>query len=204
MTIDLDQTDYATVEAAIVTSKGTMVATFFPEQAPRHVRNFLTLARQGFYDGVAFHRLARNFVVQVGCPHSKRSATGIPGTGIPGTGGPGYTVPAEFSDLPHHRGVLSMARGPDVNSGGSQFFVVLADHARHLDGQYSVFGKLEEGLDVLDAIGSVDCDFGPTGERSKPKERVDILRIELRPRQQREPVGEAKDAAAGKVMEQEN
>lgn len=183
MAIDLDQTDYATVEAAIVTSKGTMVATFVPEQAPRHVRNFLLLAQQGFYDGVAFHRIVRNFMVQVGCPHSRQGATGIPGTG-----GPGHTVPAEFSDLPHHRGVLSMARGPDVNSAGSQFFVVLADHARHLDGQYTVFGKLEEGLDVLDAIGSVECDFGPTGERSKPKERVTIHKIELRPRQHREPV----------------
>lgn len=183
MAIDLDQTDYATVEAAIVTTKGTMVATFVPEQAPRHVRNFLLLAQQGFYDGVAFHRIVRNFMVQAGCPHSRQGATGVPGTG-----GPGHTVPAEFSDLPHHRGVLSMARGPDVNSAGSQFFVVLADHARHLDGQYTVFGKLEEGLDVLDAIGSVDCDFGPTGERSKPKERVVIHKIELRPRQHREPV----------------
>lgn len=183
MAIDLDQTDYATVEAAIVTSKGTMVATFVPEQAPRHVRNFLLLAQQGFYDGVAFHRIVRNFMVQAGCPHSRQGATGVPGTG-----GPGHTVPAEFSDLPHHRGVLSMARGPDVNSAGSQFFVVLADHARHLDGQYTVFGKLEEGLDVLDAIGSVECDFGPTGERSKPKERVTIHKIELRPRQHREPV----------------
>ena len=192
MAMDLDQTDYATVEAAIVTSKGTMIATFFPEQAPRHVRNFLTLAQQGFYDGVAFHRVARNFVVQVGCPHSKRGATGMPGTG-----GPGYTVPAEFNDLPHQRGVLSMARGPDVNSAGSQFFVVTADHAAHLDGQYTVFGKIEEGLEVLDAITSVECEFGPTGERSKPKERIEITGIRLQPRQQREPAAPAPEAEQG-------
>src|SRR5690606_7700732 len=105
--------------------------------------SFLSLAQQGFYDGVAFHRIVRNFVVQAGCPHSREGATGQPGTG-----GPGYTLPAEFSDLPHVRGTLSMARGRDPNSAGSQFFVVHAAHASFLDGQYTVFGKVEEGLDV--------------------------------------------------------
>ncbi|MBL8732115.1 MAG: peptidylprolyl isomerase [Planctomycetes bacterium] len=180
--MDLDQTDPATIEAAVVTDKGTLVVTFFPEQAPRHVRAFLTLAQQGFYDGVAFHRIVRNFMIQTGCPHSKKG-----GSGMPGTGGPGYTLPAEFNDIPHTRGVLSMARARDPNSAGSQFFIVHADHADFLDGQYTVFGKVEAGLDVLDGIAGIECDFGPGGERSKPKTRVEIQRIELRPRQQREP-----------------
>lgn len=181
--MDLDLTDPAAIEAAIVTDKGTLVVTFFPEQAPKHVRSFLTLAQQGFYDGVAFHRVVRNFMVQGGCPHSKQG-----GTGTPGTGGPGYRLQAEFSDIPHTRGVVSMARGQDPNSAGSQFFLVHGDHARHLDGQYTVFGKIEEGLDVLDQIANVDCDFvAATGERSKPKERIEIRHIELRARQQRTP-----------------
>lgn len=178
--MDLDQTDPTTIEAALVTDKGTLVVTFFPEQAPRHVRSFLTLAQQGFYDGVAFHRVLKNFMIQTGCPHSKRGAKGMPGTG-----GPGYQLPAEFNDIPHRRGILSMARARDPNSAGSQFFIVHGEHASFLDGQYTVFGRVEDGLDVLDTIASVDCDFGGGGERSKPKERVEIQRIELRPRQQR-------------------
>ena len=87
--MDLDQTDPAAIEAALVTDKGTMIVTFFPEQAPKHVRSFLTLAQQGFYDGVAFHRIVRNFMVQTGCPHTK---AGAERGGVAGTGGPGYHV----------------------------------------------------------------------------------------------------------------
>jgi peptidyl-prolyl cis-trans isomerase B (cyclophilin B) len=181
--MDLAETDPNTIEAALVTDKGTLVVTFFPEQAPQHVRSFLNLAQNGFYNGIAFHRIVRNFMVQTGCPHSKVGAMGQPGTG-----GPGYQLPAEFSDIPHTRGVLSMARGRDANSAGSQFFIVHGAHADFLDGQYTVFGKVEDGLDVLDEIASVDCDFGPMGERSSPKHRIEIQRIELRPRQQREDV----------------
>jgi peptidyl-prolyl cis-trans isomerase B (cyclophilin B) len=188
--MDLDQTDPAAVEAALVTDKGTMVVTFFPEQAPKHVRSFLELAQQGFYDGIAFHRIVRNFMIQTGCPHSKMGATGQPGTG-----GPGYRLQAEFNDIPHHRGILSMARARDPNSAGSQFFIVHSQHAAALDGQYTVFGKVEEGLEVLDEIASVECEFGPGGERSKPKERVEIRRIELRPRQQRNDAGGQTPAA---------
>ncbi len=178
--MDLDQTDPNAIEAALVTDKGTMVVTFFPEQAPRHVRNFLELAQKGFYHGVAFHRVIRNFMVQTGCPNSKKGATGTPGTG-----GPGHQVPAEFNDLPHVRGTVSMARAQDPNSAGSQFFVVHGEHASFLDGQYTVFGKVEEGLEVLDQIANVDCSFGETGERSVPTERIEIRRIELRERQAR-------------------
>jgi len=179
--MDLETTDPATIEAVLVTDKGPLVVTFFPEQAPRHVRSFLTLAQQGFYDGVAFHRVIRNFMVQTGCPHSKKGAKGMPGTG-----GPGYQLPAEFNDVPHTRGVLSMARARDPNSAGSQFFIVHGDHASFLDGQYTAFGKVEEGFDVLDAIAAVECEFGSSGERSKPTERIEIRGVELRPRQPRE------------------
>lgn len=180
--IDLETTDPMTIEAAMVTSKGTMVITFFPDKAPAHVQNFLRLAQRGFYDGLAFHRVIRNFMVQGGCPNTKVGATGQPGTGRPE--GPG--VRAEFNDTEHRRGVLSMARSRDPNSAGSQFFIVHGEHASHLDGQYTAFGKVEDGLDVLDDIASVDCQFGPSGERSTPVERVEIQRIDLRPRQQRE------------------
>ena len=190
--MDLEQTDPSTIEAAVVTDKGTMVITFFPEQARQHVHSFLKLAQQGFYDGIAFHRIVRNFMVQTGCPNSKQGAAGQPGTG-----GPGYNLPAEFSDLPHTRGTVSMARARDPNSAGSQFFIVHGDHASFLDGQYTVFAKVEEGLDVLDEIASIDCDFGPAGERSVPRQRVEIQRIELRPRQQRQPAEPANGAAAG-------
>ena len=177
-----DQLDPAAVEAAIVTDKGTMVVTFFAEQAPQHVQSFLKLARDGYYDGLAFHRIVRGFMIQGGCPHTRSGATGEPGTG-----GPGYTLPAEFHDVPHTRGIVSMARARDPNSAGSQFFIVHADHATFLDGQYTVFGKVEEGLDVLDTIASVECGFGPTGEKSVPKERIEIRHVELRPRTAREP-----------------
>lgn len=187
--MDLDQTDHATIEAVLVTDKGSMVVTFFPEQAQKHVRSFLTLAQQGFYEGTTFHRIVRNFMVQAGCPHSK------PGSlAQPGTGGPGFQLPAEFNDIKHTRGIVSMARARDSNSAGSQFFIVQVDTADFLDGQYTVFGKVEEGLDVLDAIASVDCEFGPAGERSKPKERISILGITLRPRQQRQPAEGAQEA----------
>ena len=182
--MDLETTDPATIEAALVTDKGAMVVTFFSEQAPQHVASFLKLAQEGFYDGTSFHRIVRNFMIQGGCPHSKLDEAGQPGAGQPGTGGPGFTLPAELSDIHHERGVLSMARGPDPNSAGSQFFVVHGD-AGHLDGQYTAFGKIEEGLDVLDAIASIDCEFGPTGEKSAPQERVEIQSIELGPRQER-------------------
>lgn len=175
-----DQAEMAQLEAAIVTDKGTMVVVFFPDKAPNHVRNWLTLAQQGFYDGVAFHRVIRNFMIQTGCPNTRDGATGQPGTG-----GPGHRVMAEFNDTPHTRGVLSMARGQDPNSAGSQFFVVHANHARHLDGQYTAFGRVVAGLEVLDQIAGVECDFGPIGERSVPRERVVIRSIEIRPRQER-------------------
>lgn len=179
--MDIENTDPNTIEAVMATNKGAMVITFFPDKAPQHVRNFLQLAQQGFYEGLAFHRVIRNFMVQAGCPNTRAGATGTPGTGRPDA----PPLRQEFNDLPHTRGILSMARGADPNSAGSQFFIVHGDHAKHLDGQYTVFGKVEEGLEVLDEIASVDCNFGAMGERSTPRERIEITHIELRPRQQR-------------------
>ncbi len=172
--IDLETADLANLEAVIHTDKGDMRIGFYPEQAPEHVKSFLSLAQKGYYDGLAFHRVVRNFMIQGGCPNTREGATGIPGTG-----GPGYNVPAEFSDLPHKRGVLSAARSQDPNSAGSQFFVVHAEHATHLDHQYTVFGYVKEGLDVLDTIASVEVDFGPGGERSVPTERIGMTSVEV-------------------------
>jgi len=182
--IDLDQTDPSTLEAELVTSKGSLVVTFFADKAPGHVHNFLKLCLEGFYDGTAFHRVIRNFMIQGGCPNTRPGATGQPGTGRP----EGTALRAEFNDTRHTRGVLSMARGGhDVNSAGSQFFVVHAEQATHLDGQYTAFGVVEEGLEVLDEIAGLECEFGPGGEKAKPKERVEIERVEVRQRQDRAP-----------------
>jgi peptidyl-prolyl cis-trans isomerase B (cyclophilin B) len=180
--LDLERADLDQLEAVVDTDKGTMVVTFFPDRAPKHVKNFLTLAQQGFYDGLAFHRVIRNFMIQTGCPNTKQGARGRPGTG-----GPGHRVMAEFNDTPHMRGVLSMARSQDPDSAGSQFFFVHAEHARHLDRNYTAFGVVEEGLDVLDQIAATECEFGPGGERSVPKERIEIKKVTVRQRQQRAP-----------------
>ena len=185
--VKLEDLDLAKTQVILVTNYGEMQLAFRPDKAPRHVENFVKLCLQGFYDGTKFHRVIRNFMIQGGCPNSKQGAGGTPGTG-----NPGYNVPAEFNDIHHERGILSMARAQDPNSAGSQFFVVHGD-AGFLDGQYTVFGKVEEGLDVLDEIASIPCEFGPGGEQSVPTERVEIQRVELRERQQRDSEGEQAD-----------
>ena len=172
--IDLETVDLATLEATMDTAKGTMVIGFYPEKAPGHVRNFAKLAQEGFYDGLAFHRIIKSFMIQGGCPHTREGATSHPGTG-----GPGYQIEAEFSDLPHERGVLSMARSSDPNSAGSQFFVVHGERVASLDGQYTVFGYLKEGHDVLDEIAGVEVSFAG-GVRSEPVDRVGIERVSVR------------------------
>src|SRR6476661_4308605 len=129
--------------AVIKTSEGEMVVEFWSDVAPNTVENFKKLAKQGFYDGTAFHRVIKGFMAQGGDPNtkdeSKRNQWGM--------GGPGYKVNAEFNDRKHTRGVLSMARSGDPNSAGSQFFICLAD-APHLDRQYTAFGRLIKGDDV--------------------------------------------------------
>jgi len=165
--MDLDDVDFSRVRARFVTDKGEILLGFFPDKAPRTVRNFLELADKQFYDGLLFHRVIKDFMVQGGCPE---------GTG---TGGPGHTIEAEFNDTPHERGVISMARSRHPDSAGSQFFFVHSDHASHLDGQYTAFGRIVEGLDVLDALASVECEFGTGGERSRPTEDLHLNRIIL-------------------------
>ena len=131
---------------------GVMIAELYEDVAPLTVDNFLSLANKGFYDNLTFHRVIPGFMIQGGCPKGN------------GTGGPGYHIKGEFSangvknDLKHTRGVLSMARAAQPDSAGSQFFIMHAD-APHLDGQYAAFGKVIEGLEVVDRIASVRTDY---------------------------------------------
>jgi peptidyl-prolyl cis-trans isomerase B (cyclophilin B) len=154
--------------AVITTTKGDITLEFWPDIAPGHVENFKKLAKKGFYDGTAFHRIIKGFMIQGGCPNSKKGASGQPGTG-----GPGYQIKAEFNSKNHVRGVLSAARSASPDSAGSQFFLCHGD-AKFLDKQYTAYGQLVAGDDVLEAIATV-----PTGgpERSTPSERVEIISI---------------------------
>lgn len=134
-------------QAEIRTSKGTVTVELWDDVAPKHVESFLKLSQDGFYNDLAFHRIIPNFVIQGGCPD---------GTGM---GGPGYTIDAEFNDRKHDLGVLSMARSADPNSAGSQFFICLGrDHCQHLDGKYTAFGKVIDGLDIVREIGASPTD----------------------------------------------
>lgn len=142
-------TSYPT--AIIETDLGTIELELWVDVAPRHVANFQRLAREGFYAGTGFHRVIPGFMIQGGCPD---------GTGM---GGPGWSIPAEFSDRPHERGVLSMARSAHPDSAGSQFFICLADNA-HLDGRYSAFGRVIRGIEAVDAIAAVK-----TGSADRPE-----------------------------------
>jgi peptidyl-prolyl cis-trans isomerase B (cyclophilin B) len=150
--------------AVIETSLGNIELAFFPEVAPNHVKNFIELAKKGFYDGTSFHRVIPGFMVQGGDPKSKDAKN----RGAHGTGGPGYSLKAEFNKKPHKRGILSMARSASPDSGGSQFFICVAD-AGYLDGKYTVFGEVTSGMDVVDKIVNQ-----PRDGRDNPLERVEI------------------------------
>jgi len=162
--------------AVIKTSEGEMVAEFWPEVAPNTVENFKKLARSGFYDGTAFHRIVKGFMIQGGDPLTKDPAK----ESRYGTGDPGYKIKAEFNDRSHERGVLSMARSSDPNSAGSQFFICLANVSR-LDHQYTTFGKIIKGDDVLEKIGNTEVTMSNSGERSKPTKRVTVESIKIVP-----------------------
>jgi len=158
--------------AVIKTSEGEMVLEFWPDVAPGHVENFKKLAKQGFYDGTCFHRVIKGFMIQGGDPLTKDEAN----RDRWGSGGPGYTIKAEFNDRPHLRGVLSMARtpaGPDT--AGSQFFICHAT-APHLDRQYTAFGRLVKGDDVLEKIATT-----PTEGPNRPVKRMNIDSIKIVP-----------------------
>jgi peptidyl-prolyl cis-trans isomerase B (cyclophilin B) len=162
--------------AVIKTSEGDMVLQFWTDAAPNTVENFKKLARQGFYDGTIFHRIVKEFMIQGGDPNSKDPAK----ENSYGQGGPGYNITAEFNDHSHDRGVVSMARGPDPDSAGSQFFICLAPVHR-LDHQYTTFGKLIKGQDVLEKIGDIPVTRNSMGEPSKPTKRVVIESIKIVP-----------------------
>lgn len=151
-----------TVNIVIDTNMGEIKAELYPDVAPVTVKNFVDLIKKGFYNGLAFHRVIEGFMIQGGCPKGN------------GTGGPGYCIKGEFrangvkNDLKHERGVLSMARAMDPDSAGSQFFI-MHETSPHLDGQYAAFGKVTDGMNVVDRIASVRTDFN-----DRPLEKVVI------------------------------
>lgn len=151
-----------TVNIVIDTNVGEIKAELYPDVAPVTVKNFIDLIKKGFYNGLTFHRVIEGFMIQGGCPRGN------------GTGGPGYCIKGEFrangvkNDLKHERGVLSMARAMDPDSAGSQFFI-MHETSPHLDGQYAAFGKVTDGMDVVDKIAMVRTDFN-----DRPLEKVVI------------------------------
>ena len=147
--------------AILKTSMGDLVLEFLPDKAPRTAEHFVKLAKRGFYDGLTFHRVLKDFMVQGGCPKGD------------GTGGPGFTVRAEFNDTPHVKGTVSLARGSDPHSGGSQFFICHGE-ARYLDSRYTAFAKVVEGLEVLDRIAAIPVEESRYKERSVPRDPVFI------------------------------
>lgn len=153
--IDFEKNTY---QVEFETTMGTIKLDVYPDVAPGHSRNLVGLTKIGYYDGIIFHRVIPDFMIQVGCPLGN------------GTGGPGYTIDAEFNDRLHEPGILSMARTNDPNSAGSQFFVCTA-RVPHLDRQYTVFGKTadQESLDIVLRIGAV-----ATNAQDRPLEEVKI------------------------------
>jgi peptidyl-prolyl cis-trans isomerase B (cyclophilin B) len=160
--------------AILETSAGQMTAEFWPDVAPQTVENFTKLAKQGFYDGTCFHRIVKGFMIQGGDPLTKDPSRSDQW----GTGGPGYKIKAEFNDRRHVRGVLSMARSQHPDSAGSQFFICLGD-AAFLDRQYTAFGRLTAGDEVLGAIGDTPVTQGSGGERSRPTSRDEVRSIKI-------------------------
>ena len=161
-----------TAEVAIInTTEGTMVIEFWPDAAPNTVANFKKLAQKGFYDGTAFHRVIKGFMIQGGDPLTKDASK----EDLWGTGGPGYQIKAEFNDHAHVRGVISMARSQDPDSAGSQFFIC-DGNPTFLDHQYTAFGKLIKGDDVLTKIANA-----PTHQPDRPDKRIGVISIKIVP-----------------------
>lgn len=163
--------------AVIKTAHGDLVVELWPDVAPKTVANFKALAQKGFYDGTAFHRIVRGFMIQGGDPLTKDASM----ESRWGTGNPGHQVKAEFNARKHQRGVLSMARSSDPDSAGSQFFICLAD-ASFLDGKYTAFGVLTRGDDVLSKLGDAPTKVAGGGEKSRPVERQNVESVRIVPR----------------------
>jgi peptidyl-prolyl cis-trans isomerase B (cyclophilin B) len=162
--------------AVIKTSAGEMTLEFWPDVAPKTVENFKTLAKKGYFDGTAFHRIVKGFMIQGGDPLTRDASREDDW----GTGGPGYQIKAEFNAKSHQRGVISMARSQHPDSAGSQFFLCLGD-ASFLDRKYTAFGQLTQGDEVLGTIGETPVRAGNGGERSKPLTRVGVESIRIVP-----------------------
>jgi cyclophilin family peptidyl-prolyl cis-trans isomerase len=157
--------------AILHTNLGDIVLRFHPHKAPNHVANFKKLVREGFYDGTKFHRVIPGFMIQGGDPNSKSD-----NRATHGSGGPGYQINAEFNDTKHVRGILSAARSQNPNSAGSQFFIMV-DTARSLDNQYSAYGEVVEGIDVVDKIVNLtrDARDNPHPENPAVIESAEII-----------------------------
>ena len=158
-------------QVVLHTNLGDIVVGFLHEKAPRHVQNFIDLAKSGFYDVTKFHRVIPGFMVQGGDPNTRSDDRSQHGTG-----GPGHRVAAEFNDTLHERGILSMARSSDPNSAGSQFFIMVA-RSPHLDNQYSAFGQVLEGMDVVDKIVGLPRDSRDNPLPANPAiiERAEVI-----------------------------
>jgi len=152
----------------IETTHGTIKLEFFEDKAPGHVKNFKELANKNFYDGTTFHRVIPGFMIQGGDPNSKSDDRSQHGSG-----GPGYSIDAEFNDVKHERGILSMARSQEPNSAGSQFYICVKD-SFFLDGQYTAFGKVIEGMDVADKIVNE-----PRDSNDNPEERIEMKSVSI-------------------------
>jgi peptidyl-prolyl cis-trans isomerase B (cyclophilin B) len=150
--------------AIIKTKLGEMEIKFFPDKAPKHVENFIKLAKSGFYNGTIFHRVIPGFMIQGGDPNTKDTTK----KELYGMGGPGYSVKAEFNDEPHKRGIVSMARSQDPDSAGSQFFIVV-ENSPFLDHKYTAFGEVIKGLGVADKIVNQ-----PRDARDNPSDRIEM------------------------------
>ncbi|HEY0372831.1 MAG TPA: peptidylprolyl isomerase [Thermoanaerobaculia bacterium] len=165
MKIDVNKKYTATMD----TDKGKIVLELYAKEAPKTVNNFVFLAREGFFDGTTFHRVIPGFMIQGGDPNT---ISGDPMTW--GTGGSSKNIKAEFSSIPHKRGIVSMARAASPDSASSQFFIVVADSA-FLDNQYTVFGAVTQGMDIADKIVG-----GARGAQDRPKEPVSITKVVIR------------------------
>jgi peptidyl-prolyl cis-trans isomerase B (cyclophilin B) len=162
--------------AVFKTSEGEMVAEFWSDVAPNTVENFKKLAKSGFYDGTAFHRIIKGFMAQGGDPLTKDPSK----EAMWGTGDPGYKIKAEFNAKKHERGVLSMARSNDPDSAGSQFFICFGPVSQ-LDNKYTAFGKIIKGDAVLDKLANVPVTRSGSGENSKPVNRVALESVKIVP-----------------------
>lgn len=172
-----DSVNASNARAVIKTKLGDIEIKFLPDVAPKHVENFIKLAKSGFYNGTIFHRVIPGFMIQGGDPNTKDSLR----KDAYGQGGPGHNVKAEFSDLPHKRGVVSMARAQDPDSAGSQFFVVV-EESRFLDRKYTIFGEVVKGIGVADkivALPRVMCQTGAPSPADKGPCDNPIDRVEM-------------------------